>query len=349
MAQDAGALLESFLEAADEAESQELLHRLIQEFAEPIIKSVIKNKLRTTLRHTLLGQCAYDVEDLQGSIYVQLLTRLGDLKTNSCGDAISDFCGYVAAMTTNACNEYLRRKYPQRHSLKNRLRYLLTHDKNFIVSRDDDQLNCSSGDWTSQVADANGTNRLRELRENPRAFLEKLSGGQVPLTNLSDLLPLIFNGLSVPIKLDELVAVVADLLAVKDRPIETTEVDSSKAEACFDVGFACTIEHREYLRYLWNEIIRLPMRQRVALLLNLRATEESDIIALFPLTRTASIPQIAEAVNIPPDQFANLWRELPLDDAAIADRLGVTRQQVINLRKAARKRLARKGKIFSGR
>jgi hypothetical protein len=37
-----------------------------------------------------------------------------------------------------------------------------------------------------------------------------------------------------------------------------------------------------------------------------------------------------------------LWDQLPLDDLSIAARLGVTRQQVINLRKAARARLARR-------
>lgn len=345
--QDADALLKYFLVAADETESQELLNRLIHEFADPIIKSIIRIKLRTTVR---AGECACEVEDLQGNIYVQLLTRLGNLKTNSREDEIRDFCGYVAAMTSNSCNDYLRRKYPQRYSLKNRLRYLLTHNKSFSVWSDDEQqLNCSSAGWTSQVSDGNGANRLRELRENPQAVVQKLSGVEVSRTELSELLPVIFNWLSIPIKLDDLVPVVADLLGVKDRAIETSEAADDHAGVCFDVSFASAIERREYLRYLWNEILQLPPPQRAALLLNLRTTEGMDIIGLFPLTHTASIRQIAEAVNIPPDEFANLWRELPLDDVSIAERLGVTRQQVINLRKAARKRLARKGKIFSQR
>jgi hypothetical protein len=37
---------------------------------------------------------------------------------------------------------------------------------------------------------------------------------------------------------------------------------------------------------------------------------------------------------------------LPLDDATIAGLLGLTRQQVINLRKSARERLARRLKGF---
>jgi hypothetical protein len=46
------------------------------------------------------------------------------------------------------------------------------------------------------------------------------------------------------------------------------------------------------------------------------------------------------------EEFANLWNELPLEDASIASLLGVTRQQVINLRKSARERLTRRMKGF---
>jgi hypothetical protein len=340
-------LLQSFLVAADEKESQGLLHRLVHEFADPLITNVLRNKLR----RTCLDHAACDAEDLRGNIYVQLLTRLGNLKTNSPHGAIRDFCGYVAVMTSNACNEYLRSKYPQRQSLKNRLRYVLTHDRNFAVwSDDENNLQCSLAGWPSQAVDDAGIARLRELRENPAAVVQNLRGGaEVPPAELSELLSMILNWLKVSIKLEQLVTVVADLLDVTERTIETFEFDSCKTDACCRVTFASTIEQREYLRYVWKEITHLPARQRAALLLSLRAAEGRDVITLFPLTETASLRQIAEAVDIPAQQFANLWRELPLDDAAIANRLGVTRQQVINLRKAARKRLARKEKFFSGR
>ena len=70
---------------------------------------------------------------------------------------------------------------------------------------------------------------------------------------------------------------------------------------------------------------------------------------LLPLTGIASIRQIAEAVAIPAEEFARLWNDLPLDDAALALRLGVTRQQVINLRKSARARLARRMTAVEGK
>jgi hypothetical protein len=46
------------------------------------------------------------------------------------------------------------------------------------------------------------------------------------------------------------------------------------------------------------------------------------------------------------EEFAEIWNHLPLDDNRIAEILNLTRQQVINLRKSARERLARRMKNF---
>jgi hypothetical protein len=50
---------------------------------------------------------------------------------------------------------------------------------------------------------------------------------------------------------------------------------------------------------------------------------------------------------MPDEVFAGLWSRLPLDDASIAELLNITRQQVINLRKCARERLARRMKAIN--
>jgi hypothetical protein len=48
---------------------------------------------------------------------------------------------------------------------------------------------------------------------------------------------------------------------------------------------------------------------------------------------------------MPVERLASLWNDLPIEDVEIAEHLGVTRQQVINLRKVARERLARRMKV----
>jgi hypothetical protein len=93
---------------------------------------------------------------------------------------------------------------------------------------------------------------------------------------------------------------------------------------------------------LWREICRLPPNQRSALLLNLRDESGNCATTLFVAAGVAGLPAIAATLGIPLEEFVELWRGMPLNDLDIAGRLGVTRQQVINLRKCAKERLARR-------
>jgi hypothetical protein len=65
-------------------------------------------------------------------------------------------------------------------------------------------------------------------------------------------------------------------------------------------------------------------------------------VALLPLTGIASLRNVARVTGLEPEKLAEIWNRLPLEDSAIAGILQVTRQQVINLRKSARERLARR-------
>jgi hypothetical protein len=89
-------------------------------------------------------------------------------------------------------------------------------------------------------------------------------------------------------------------------------------------------------------MVLLPVRQRVALLLNLRDDRGGSALAILPLLNIASIREIADVLEMAAEDLAALWNELPLEDAAIARRIGATRQQVSNLRKCARERLLRR-------
>jgi hypothetical protein len=102
------------------------------------------------------------------------------------------------------------------------------------------------------------------------------------------------------------------------------------------------LEQTAFLKTLWNEIGRLPVRHRAALLLNLKNSEGDGLITLLPMTRIATITQIAEMLEFPAEDFARVWKDLPWDDNAIAGHLRLTRQQVINLRQSARATLKRR-------
>jgi DNA-directed RNA polymerase specialized sigma24 family protein len=108
---------------------------------------------------------------------------------------------------------------------------------------------------------------------------------------------------------------------------------------------ATALERRTDLALLWEEIRQLPSRQAAALILNLRDGQGRNAVALLPLTGIATMRDIARALDMPAERFAEIWNRLPLEDAVIAESLGITRQQVINLRKSARARLARRMRL----
>jgi DNA-directed RNA polymerase specialized sigma24 family protein len=68
-------------------------------------------------------------------LYHDVLTRVWErLRSGeSVTENIGDVQGYAAAITHNVWSDYLRQRYPKRASLKNRLRYFLTHQSKYGV------------------------------------------------------------------------------------------------------------------------------------------------------------------------------------------------------------------------
>ena len=120
-------------------------------------------------------------------------------------------------------------------------------------------------------------------------------------------------------------------MGIKDQLQVTGSPESEPGEFCETlpdgrIDTASQVERRLYLERLWSEICQLPPRQRVALLLNLRDASGRDVLSLFPLTGVAALGRIAAVLDLPMDEVAELWKELPLDDLSIARRMGITRQ-----------------------
>ena len=340
-------LLLPFLSAELEAEVEQSLTCLLAEHAEPIVRAVIGNKLRLSRPGADDAGAGDDAEDVRGEALVRLLGRLRDLRADPAAKPIGNFQGYVAVVTYNVCYAYLRKKYPQRRLLKNRVRYLLNNWADFAIWEGDEQeWLCGLAVWRHGPRTTANHEQLQQLCADPQQLaVAGAAPGSAQQTHLLNLCGAIFSRLGCPVELDALVNILAELQGIKDQPTSATqreEEDDGEHAPLPDLraDVATEVEQRLYLRRLWAEICALPQRQRAALLLNLTTAQDS-VISLLPLIGVATIRQIAEALATPAEQFAQLWNELPLDDTAIAARLGLTRQQVINLRKAARERLSR--------
>lgn len=349
MVQNIDEILLPFLQAGNERESESLLARLVYEHADPVIMGILKRKLGVSLT---LADGSYNNQnalEIASDVHALLLAQLYRLKRQPAATSISDFRGYVAVKTYSAYNAYLRRKHPRRWRLKNRIRYLFSHRPALALWQN------TEGKWLCGLASWHDEDKAAMSAQHRGLLRDQLLSSEKLLllfesneeSDPTDALLALFKDVGCLVELDELVNVLAEMWGIKE-PTESTALSEKEIGKLYEdiadprPGFDMTLDRRLYLERLWSEILELPTRQRAVLLLNLRDERGAGALALLPLIGIASMEAIAQALELPEEQIANLWYELPLDDARIAQLLGCTRQQVINLRKAARARLRRR-------
>ena len=302
-------VLDPFVTASQDA-AEEQLGDLLGGHASPIIRRVIVSRLG--------GGCV-DADDVHAQVLLQLMLRLREGRIEKALGAIDAFGAYVAAAAHHGCDHYLRRKYPFRWRLRNRIRYVLEHDRAFALWKSAQATwRCGLRGWEPRALGASpaahevaGIDPRHVKQFLTRAFEQ--SGGPLELSAVVDLAAAAWH---VPLLQHE-----------SSDNLETVSDRGRSADAM--------IAQRQRAAHAWDAIRALPLRQRQALLLNLK----DDALSLFLITGTASLRAIAFTLEMSLDTLAALWSDLPLPDNDLALRLGCTRQQVINLRMAARKRL----------
>jgi len=346
-------LLAPFLDEQDANDAERQLGRLLAEHAAPLVQKICRFRL---ISGPALVGVDHPLADLESDVNVQLLIRLRSLRSNRHQLPIENFRGYVASVTYNCYHKHLRQKYPERWRLKNRMRYQMNHHPGLAIWE------TSGGEWLCGIAAWREFNHSATGSAGPRMDANQLdafktlalTGKDPAKIALADLLCLIFEWARQPIEIDDLVSIVAELWQVRDT-IQTTAGPTRDPDMHTTVvpdpaqNVVTRLEARTYLGRLWLEICQLPVRQRIALLLNLRDKDGDDVLDLFALTEVASLQEVADTVQMSMKEFGEIWKTLPLDDLAIAYRMAITRQQVINLRKSARQRLARRMRDFERR
>lgn len=313
------------------------LAALYHERIEPRIKRYFASRLRVSLRANDDSRQNQDALDLCSEAKVLVLQKLRADDTAADGNEIRDIDAYVTSIAGNVFNQFLRRKYPRRYSLRNQLRYLLTHHRELAMWKvDDDQ-------WFCGHAASVGSKDTRpiELNEIEVGRLQaKISGSGA--RKLIGYVTALFDLLDRAAAFDDLVRFTCDFLRIEEptevvEPVDLPEfeISSGQATALSDV------EDSELVRRVWHGVLSLPVSHRIALLMNYREDAGGDLLSMLPVMRVATVRQIAAELGFKAEDFARIWNELPWDDNRIAEHLRVTRQQVINLRQSARQMLRR--------
>ena len=336
-------LLRTFLDEADEARCDRLMEEIICQHARPIIRRVVASKLN-------VGRGRYDSiewqeqEDIAEEVVVQLIRRLSTMR-GAGADAFGSFENYVATAAYNACSNYLRRKYPERSRLRNRLRYILSHHEQLGMWRSGErEWLCGLVSWKNQGQTRAPSARLRQLSSHPRFV--NFSNSSAGEREVLHLVISVLDFVGAPVAFDEMVDVVGEIIGMSakssaepnDPFVENTGEIWSETEAFITER----IDKQAYLKKVWKEICELPPEQRAALLLNLKDKDGSDITVIFVSSGVTTISEMADVLGISIEEFLDMWKKLPLSDEEIAIRLGISVRQIGSLRQSGRRRLRRR-------
>ena len=190
-------LLEPLLVEATDEQADELLSELITVHAEPVIKGVIRFKLRlNSYRETQRAEA----DDIHQEVVLQLVAQLQRFRKLPDGHPITDVRGMAAVIAHRTCARWMRRQFPERHALKNRLHYLLTRQRGFALWQDEDGKHVAGfAVWQEQKEiDAAVSSDIEKLPTHIRTL--KSDKPQ----ELAEAVAAIFNYLGGPIEFDEL-------------------------------------------------------------------------------------------------------------------------------------------------
>jgi hypothetical protein len=281
--------------------------------------------------------CAYNQQDLE-DVHAGVLLRLHErvLATES-GDleGLASLPDYAAVSAFNACSAFLMRLQPERTRLRYKVRYILRRDPHVAVW---------TGDAHTLLCGPREQEGSRVLAP-PATVASSVAEAVLDLGRATAALRAVLRQVLAECGACEMEALVSALFEALELteshqvPLEVADAPSSVPDA---EQLQARLENQEVLAYLWREVLELPANQRIALLMNLRDESGGDMVAALLSSGVASSAELARCLRADEPDLGATIAALPRDDRWIAERLGLTRQQVINLRKSARLRLSRR-------
>jgi DNA-directed RNA polymerase specialized sigma24 family protein len=327
-------LLSIYFNSFDPIECERALERLFSEKISPLVNAALRRKMRVSMSPDDLTSRNGDALELSADIRAQLVEVFARFKSNGLENPIQNLDAYIRVITANTFNQFLRDRYPTRLRLKNKILYIFRHRPGLSVWQDDSTTHvCGRAEWSGRASinSIQLESRLQDFEHEQS--VASIDDNKKIIEAIEELL----QRLDSPVRLNDLTNTVAKWLGLAgpyDRDVCIDEVVEGENEADL-------VLNRIALQEFWHLLRKLSPEHRKALLLNLRDPAGDNLLAFLPILRIASIREIAAAVEMSPEELAEIWDRLPLDDNAIAERLSLKRQQVINLRQSARAQLRR--------
>lgn len=186
---------------------------------------------------------------------------------------------------------------------------------------------------------------LKRLKERPGIFKDSLFANEdIHYVQLTRVVAEVFKWIKNPIELNKLVSCIATLLEVRDYPVKSIETNGHLQEQLIDPSLGCEalLIADEAVKQLWEEIRGLPPKQRNTFCLSFADENGDDLFSLLLRARVVTILELARELDLTLDQLMALWKEMPMDNAALSSFLNVSRPQINKWRFRALERLKKR-------
>jgi hypothetical protein len=335
----------SLLRADSKSVAQHQIDRLREEYISPVVRGVLSYELRRSIARTeaeLIEQNEA-FRDIEADVLARLNEKLWQIWDNraveGAEEQVLDICGYSGASARNACTDYLRKKYPGRHSLDKALHSGLDGGKMELILwqvevRVDFKIwYIGHPEWKKSGLSAVSLEGDILLQSRLRRALEG--------KELSDLLLTVAQVIEAPLPYVELLNLLAEM-----RDVEKPYREARKQHVLMQVA---PLHNRnlqpetEATRYavieeLWQAVLHLSVKQRIALLFHGDTFE----ILLEIVEREIATPiVVAQSLEMEEDAFRRLLEGHSLVDEDIATYLQVEKERVRSIRQDARRHLRR--------
>ena len=369
--------LRLLVSAKDEDERELLLHDLIFVQAAPIVRRTIRYRLRSHFGRAGGGLRNPDAEDLFSNIVVKLIARVELLRATNQGSRpssarrsqpqnaelepepepgpenaeldpyeprIGDFRQYVLRVASNSCHDFLRAKYPARARLKDSLRDLLERHPDFAVWKaSDGELYAGFVQLEHTQPDRRSLDHALELLSDPASLANELGRFGSRSSRRISIVAQLLRRVGGLLEFDTLVTLLGAVSGVRDQTIvgldsEEYRLHSPMMES--PVRCETRIEACQTLELLWKVLSEFSYQQRAAYFLGFRDSKGEDLLTLLLDANVVHPTFIASKFGWSLDYLMTIWKQMPLDNASIADLLGTTRQNVNKLRYRTMKRLS---------
>src|SRR5262249_44766882 len=125
---------------------REAATRLLMEQVGQAVRAALRRKSGLTLADDDSRAENLDALDVYQDALTRVWERVADAPPGEA--SIADLKAYATTVASNLWSDYLRQRHPKRASLKNRLRYFLSHAPDYAIWEGQDQaLQCGRRAW----------------------------------------------------------------------------------------------------------------------------------------------------------------------------------------------------------